>query len=251
MPSRKFAIGRGLALAGLMMAAGMLAACDTYGAGGMMAATQAILKLKPEERDAKLRGLSQDDRDALVRAAYGRNIVYLSPQSQAQLFESEENFIYGVLAGLTSHPLWPPFDKLPEDQKAKLAEYAPLMGTLPGIWQANMAALKAVSGSFVDARLKTIRERAGTGAYLIDKMDAQGLRDLIWDDTSYNRFMAEDQYALNYIGLYSAVALSQVQERDRAKRLVNPGILNDAQRVVHQLRDGLGPAAGASSRTGT
>jgi hypothetical protein len=216
-----------------------------------MAAAQAALKLKAEEREAKLSSLSQEDRDALVRAAYGRNIVYLSPQAQAQLFDSEENFIFGVLAGLTASPLWPPFDKLPEDQKLALAEYAPLMDSLPGIWRANITTLKVASGSPVDKKLQAIRERAGTGAYLIDKMDAQALRDLVWDDTSFNRFMAEDQYALNYIGLYSAVALSQVQERDRAKRLVNPGILNDAQRVVRQIGDGLGPAAGGSARTGT
>ena len=247
-PERRSRINRLARLAVVLLSVAVsLTACEVEKAVTDFATR--LLNMKPEERTKGLAATPQNERDAVLRQAYGANLVYLSPEAQAQLFSSEENFIFGVLA-----PGWDTGtdfsfkdvislipDKFKDSAGAqghneRIADLVKLGPSLPAIGAANVATLKMVSGSFVNPRVQAIKQRLGRNAKLFDRMDERELRDLIWDDAKFERFMNEDQYTIDYVA--RAVHRTDVRKGDDFPS-------------YSMTRDSLGPAGGSSSRTGT
>jgi hypothetical protein len=210
-----------------------------------------LLNAKPEERAKMLAETPQNQRDAVLRQVYGANLIYLSPEAQAQLFTSEENFIFGVLA-----PGWEtdtdfsfksvialPGEGVKNSPGAqqiqeRIADLVALGPSLPGIAAANLATLKLASGSFVNPRVEAIKQRLGSNQKLFAKMDERDLRDLIWDDSKFSQFMHDDKFAIDYVA--RAAHRTDIRKKD-----------DNGDSLYRMTRDTLGPAGGGSARTGT
>lgn len=246
MHARSFpTIRRGLAALGVA-ALLSLTGCDLT---EQLAIANKLANAKPEERAKVLAEIPPDEQAKGLQFVYGRDLIYLSPEAQAQLFSSEENFIFGVLAGyaqsgtaairyyLTSNPT----------RAANTADILAILDSLPAIWKSNLATLRQASGNFVEARRAAIIARIGKShsTDYINKMDDLMLRDLIWDDAKFSQFMYDDKYAINYVA--TAYATKQVSDN------ISGGNFKGkvSSHIFFLTKDGLGPAGGGSSRTGT
>ena len=166
----------GGAFAGLALLAG----CDTpnFQAGLILQGYRDDPKATEEYYQSYVQ--YESNRRKALYAAFGADVIYVSPEQQDSFFVSLDAFLNSVMPGLLSNNV------------VQLED--PLVEYLRSLDPIVLAAVKDQNQQFVDERVEQIRRRAGDyGQYLGDEQ----IREIVWDDKKYQDFLTDRDYALS------------------------------------------------------